>query len=71
MGVATLSGHRMTTGFSPFELPTRGLVQKGRDHGSMGGVIITLTRGMGEPTYRPTDSLSSRLGGASGRLVRW
>ena len=24
---STLSGHRMTTGFSPFELPTRGLLQ--------------------------------------------
>ena len=23
---------RMTTGFGPFELPTRGLLQKGRDH---------------------------------------
>ena len=29
---STLSGPRMTTGFSPFELPTRGLLQKGRDH---------------------------------------
>ena len=29
---STLSGHRMTTGFSPFELPTHGLLQKGRDH---------------------------------------
>ena len=28
----TLSGPRMTTGFGPFELPTRGLLQKGRDH---------------------------------------
>ena len=27
-----LSGPRMTTGFGPFELPTRGLLQKGRDH---------------------------------------
>ena len=25
-------GPRMTTGFGPFELPTRGLLQKGRDH---------------------------------------
>ena len=32
----------------------------------MGGVIMTLTRGMGEPTYRLADSLSS----ASGRFVR-
>ena len=31
-GVATLSGPRMTMGFGPFELPTRGLLQKGRDH---------------------------------------
>ena len=30
--VFTLSGPRMTTGFGPFELPTRGLLQKGRDH---------------------------------------
>ena len=29
---STLSGPRMTMGFSPFELPTRGLLQKGRDH---------------------------------------
>ena len=29
---STLSGPRMTTGFSPFELPTGGLLQKGRDH---------------------------------------
>ena len=29
---STLSGPRMTTGFGPFELPTRGLLQKGRDH---------------------------------------
>ena len=28
---STLSGPRMTTGFGPFELPTRGLLQKGRD----------------------------------------
>ena len=27
-----LSGPRMTMGFSPFELPTRGLLQKGWDH---------------------------------------
>ena len=27
-----ISGHHMTTGFSPFELPTRGLLQKGWDH---------------------------------------
>ena len=29
---STLSGPRMTTGFGPFELPTHGLLQKGRDH---------------------------------------
>ena len=29
---STLSGPRMTTGFGPLELPTRGLLQKGRDH---------------------------------------
>ena len=29
---STLSGPRMTAGFGPFELPTRGLLQKGRDH---------------------------------------
>ena len=29
---STLSGPRMTTGFGPFELLTRGLLQKGRDH---------------------------------------
>ena len=29
---STLSGPRMTTGFGPFELPTRGPLQKGRDH---------------------------------------
>ena len=29
---STLSGPRMTTGFGPFELPTRGLLQTGRDH---------------------------------------
>ena len=30
---STLSGHcMMTTGFGPFELPTRGLLQKGRNH---------------------------------------
>ena len=29
---STLSGHRMTTGFGPFELPTCGLLQRGRDH---------------------------------------
>ena len=29
---STLSGPHMTTGFGPFELPTRGLLQKGRDH---------------------------------------
>ena len=28
----TLSDPRMTTGFDPFELPTRGLLQKGRHH---------------------------------------
>ena len=27
-----VSGPRMTMGFGPFELPTRGLLQKGRDH---------------------------------------
>ena len=27
-----LSGYHMTMGFGPFELPTRGLLQKGRDH---------------------------------------
>ena len=27
---STFSGPRMTMGFSPFELPTRGLLQKGR-----------------------------------------
>ena len=27
-----LSGHRMTTGFGNIELPTRGLLQKGREH---------------------------------------
>ena len=26
------SSHHMTTGFGPFELPTCGLLQKGRDH---------------------------------------
>ena len=29
---STLSSSHMTTGFGPFELPTRGLLQKGRDH---------------------------------------
>ena len=29
---STLSGPRMTTGFGPFELLTRGLLQKVRDH---------------------------------------
>ena len=29
---STLSGPRMTTDFGPFELPTRGLLQKGLDH---------------------------------------
>ena len=29
---STLSGHRMTTGFGTFELPTRGLLQKEWDH---------------------------------------
>ena len=28
---STLSGHCMTMGFGPFELPTRGLLQKGQD----------------------------------------
>ena len=31
-GSSTLSGHRMTTGFGPFELPTGGLLQRRRDH---------------------------------------
>ena len=30
--VSTFSDPRITTGFSPFELLTRGLLQKGRDH---------------------------------------
>ena len=29
---STLSGHCMTTGFGPFELPSCGLLQKGQDH---------------------------------------
>ena len=29
---STLFGPCMTIGFGPFELPTRGLLQKGRDH---------------------------------------
>ena len=29
---STLSGHCMTTAFSPIELPTGGLLQKGQDH---------------------------------------
>jgi len=29
---STLSNHHMTTGFGPFELPTCGLLQRGRDH---------------------------------------
>ena len=29
---STLSDHRMITGFGPFELPTCGLLQRGRDH---------------------------------------
>ena len=29
---STLSNHRMTTAFSPFELPACGLLQRGRDH---------------------------------------
>ena len=29
---STLSDHRMTTGFGPFELQTCGLLQRGRDH---------------------------------------
>ena len=35
----------------------------------MGGVIITLTRGMGKLTVSLADSLSSRLGGTSGKPV--
>ena len=31
-GVATISSHRMTTGFGPFKLLTCGLLQKGWDH---------------------------------------
>ena len=31
---STLSSPRMTTGFGPFELPTCGQLQKGRDHSS-------------------------------------
>ena len=34
---STLSGPRMTTGFGPFELPTRGLLQKGREEGVVVG----------------------------------
>ena len=30
--VSTLSSHHLTTGFDPFELPTRDLLQKGQDH---------------------------------------
>ena len=30
--LSTLSSHRMTTGFGPFEHPTRGLLQKGWDY---------------------------------------
>ena len=29
---STLSSHHMTSGFGPFELPIRGLLQKGQDH---------------------------------------
>ena len=29
---STLSGPCMSTGFGPFEFPTSGLLQKGRDH---------------------------------------
>ena len=29
---STLSSHRMISGFGPFELPIRGLLQKGQDH---------------------------------------
>ena len=29
---STLSDHHVTTGFGPFELPTCGLLQSGRDH---------------------------------------
>ena len=29
---STLSDHRMTTGFGPFELLTCGLLQRGQDH---------------------------------------
>ena len=78
---STLSSHRMTTGFSPFELPTCVLpvLLRGQDHSPFylrspalgwfskyyeytvakqngGGsewveLFITLTKGMGEPTY--------------------
>ena len=90
---STLSGHRMTTAFGPFEFPTRGLLQKGCDRSppkacfeepsswlaftvlwifkvlynwrwnSMGGVIIILTRRIGETMYGLL--LLSHLGGAS------
>ena len=37
---STLSNHRMTTGFSPFELPTCGLLQRGRDHSPLKACFI-------------------------------
>ena len=78
---SSISNHRMTMGFGPFNLPIRSPLQKGWDHsphkdcfkevqllvftvsifissytnwgwGSMGGVIIILTRGMGNPDCR-------------------
>ena len=32
---STLSGHRMTTGFGPFKLPTHGLLQNGGGGGPL------------------------------------
>ena len=59
---STLSAHRMTTGFSPFILPTLGLLQKGVTtpcpRPGLRSPALELARGVGKLTYGL--SLSSR-----------
>ena len=45
---STPSGHRMTMGFGPFELLTRGLIQKGRTYYRKGGTTPCLRLALSE-----------------------
>ena len=66
---STLSNHHMTTGFGPFELPTWGLLQRGRDHSPPKACFYLRCPALGWLSQRYEYTVAKQNGGGA-ELVR-